>query len=563
MIDHDDPVEEEQRLKNTKSCPLRLLPQELFRLLSDFLLGSGNKKVFPFNDDCRNLMNTNKSSFVELKRQTRYIALSKNSHQFLGDPLFRQRIISLVNDPSLQISCCFPELGETGKDYDATLLCNLNKLQISNCRVRSFSPITNVGSLELRTNDYFSDLSCFAQIKKELSINIFFRGDENADDIPIYDLSCLNPTLERLRLSFTRVVNYHVFNNLRLVEFYGCVSITDVSCFQNAESAHFTYCRNVTNVNSLKNVKELVLVGCPGVTDVSSLGGVEVMEIGDCENLHDLSPLSTVHTLSLYRFPVDVLSPLNQNTILNLSGFSPDLTSIQFLSGNKLLRELDLSNNESIQDISMLHTVEVLDITRCFLITSLIGLTALKELDMIGVDRIESGFEVFHQLSKLTIGDAGKKNKKRIVEAIEKAPFLFTLNLYDSTLPISSFVQVQDLTLEYCDKITAFPTTLIQLKSLRLVNCNSLKAFSAVLPALQILVIDGSNKLSLLKISGGEPPNNNYAPLKCVKLARCISLKEIQNTRRILSLDIRNCQNLKEVSGKEFIRSLKDELEQK
>jgi hypothetical protein len=564
FINHsEDPGEEEQHSKNTISCPLKLIPQELFRLFSEYLLESGKKKRFPFNDDWRNFLNTSKSYFAELKRQTRYIALSKNSYQFLGDPLFRQSILSLVNDPSLQISCCFQRLGEIGEDYDASLLCNLNQIDIFDCYARSFSLMTNVESLELRTEDYLNDFNCFAQIKKVLSVTIVYEGEEDVNNIPVYDLSCLSPTLESLSLFTKRVSNYDSLTNLHYVEFTGCDSIAEVSCFRGAKTVHFINCTNVTDVSSLANVKELVLISCPGITDVSSLGGVEIMEISTCKNLHDLSPLSTVHTLVISHFPVDFLSTLNQNTVLNLSGFSQDLTSIQFLTGNKHLRELDISNNENIPDISMLQTVEVLDITRCFLITSLIGLSVLKELAMIGVTGIESGFEVLQQLTKLTIGDVGGKNKKRIVEAIEKAPFLFTLNLYDSTLPISSFIQVQRLTLEYCDKIAEFPTTLIQLKTLRIVNCNNLKSFSALLPALQILVIDGSNKLSLLKICDGEPPGNHYAPLKCVKLARCISLKEIQITRRILSFDIRNCQNLKEISGKEFIRQFTDKREQK
>jgi hypothetical protein len=89
---------------NTKQCHLGLLPEDLFRILSEYLLDNGKKKFFEFND-WRNLMNTSKSYFAKLKRESRYITLKNNSNHFLNDPLFRQRVLSLVEDPNLQISC--------------------------------------------------------------------------------------------------------------------------------------------------------------------------------------------------------------------------------------------------------------------------------------------------------------------------------------------------------------------------------------------------------------------------------------------------------------------------
>jgi hypothetical protein len=41
--------------------------------------------------------------------------------------------------------------------------------------------------------------------------------------------------------------------SLLSVEFEGCESVTDVSCFRYAKVVKFHRCPNVTNVNSLKN----------------------------------------------------------------------------------------------------------------------------------------------------------------------------------------------------------------------------------------------------------------------------------------------------------------------
>jgi hypothetical protein len=535
------------------------------------------------------------------ERLTQYIALNHNySNQFLVDEV-RQRILSLVHDPSSQISCSFGALGRVGEHYDAANLCNLNRIHI-NCDARSLSLITNVEEVHLSmwNNQYLDDFRCLAQVKKKLFITICDVDDEDGgtDVSPFYDLSCLSATLESLSLSnVDQIANYHLFTNLREVELDTCDSIEEVSCFRNAESVTLSWCRYVTNVNSLSKVKELILIGCDGVTDVSALGRVGVMTVANCKNLHDLSALSTVHTLTVSYFPGNLLSSLKQNTVLNLSYFSSELTSIQFLVGNKVLRVLNISNNENlhdismlgkkalrvlnisnnenlrdismlgkkalrvlnisnnenIRDISMLSTVEVLDITNCPLVTSLPGLTALKELNMSGVEGIESGFgNIFQQLKKLRIGKV--IHRHQIIQALEKAPFLSSLTLFNSNLPIDSLSQVKDLVFWYCLDLTEFRATFIHLRSLKISGCRNLESFPAFLPFLQLLYIGGSDKLSLLKIFG----DPNSPPINQVEISHCSLLTQIQITRKITSLEILKCRNLKEICGKELIRSLKD-----
>jgi hypothetical protein len=143
-------------------------------------------------------------------------------------------------------------------------------------------------------------------VKRELLI-IFCGEVADITGYPTYDLSCLNLHLESLTLWVKRVVNYHLLTNLRFVEFCGCDSITDVSCFQHADTVTFYSCRNVVNVNSLMKVKELVLENCSGVTDVSSLGSVKRIQIGNCRNLHNLSGLTTVHTLTISGYQQNLL----------------------------------------------------------------------------------------------------------------------------------------------------------------------------------------------------------------------------------------------------------------
>jgi hypothetical protein len=294
----------------------------------------------------------------------------------------------------------------------------------------------------------------------------------------------------------------------------------------------------------LVGVKELVLTNCLGITDVSELGRVKKLEISNCENLNDLSALSTVHTLRVSWFPENLLSPLNQNTVLDISFFDLDFSSVEFLTGNKLLRELDISSNMSIRDISMLNSVAILNISHCPSIKSLIGLTALKELKMSGVERIETGFEVFQQLTKLTSGK--ENNWTQTVQALEKAAFLLTLILEGSNLPFESFIQVKHLVLRRCDNVTEFPATLIHLQSLEMNGCKNIVSFPVFPPSLQLLNIEGSNELSSLNLIG-EPGSPT---LHHVKISNCPGLDNIQISRKITSFEIRGCDNLKVIAGK-------------
>jgi Zn ribbon nucleic-acid-binding protein len=149
------------------------------------------------------------------------------------------------------------------------------------------------------------------------------------------------------------------------------------------------------------------------------------------------------------------------------------MLSIAFLAPYKALKSLTISSY-SIQDISMLKTVEVLDISNCPSIKSLTGLTALKELNISGVECIESGFEVFHQLTKLTIGRVS--NWVQMVQVIEKAPFLSSLTLKESNLPINSFIHVKEFSDRY-HFFTKFPATLLRFASWMLTSFVSFPVF--------------------------------------------------------------------------------------
>jgi hypothetical protein len=201
----------------------------------------------------------------------------------------------------------------------------------------------------------------------------------------------------------------------------------------------------------------------------------------------------------------------------------------------------------------MLKTVEVLDISYCDSIHSLTGLTALKELDMRGVENIESGYEVFQKLTKLSIGNVNVRNEKHIIEALEKAVNLTSLTLYCSNLPFETLTQVQNLTLNECEHLTEFPATFVPLKSLEIASCRGLVSFPVILPSLQDLSIYGSGKLPLLQVFA-EP---NCPLLDNVNISMCAILEEIQITRRITKLVIEQCRGLRKISAKEFVRSMK------
>jgi hypothetical protein len=136
-------------------------------------------------------MNTNKSYFAELTKQTRYISLNNSSNQFLVEPLFRQKILSLVDDPSFQISCNFGLLGEFGEYLDGYQSSNVDQIRIFDCKARTLSSLTSVESVENQTCDSFVDFNSFAHVKGCLS----FSHVGCHYEISLYDLSCLSSSL--------------------------------------------------------------------------------------------------------------------------------------------------------------------------------------------------------------------------------------------------------------------------------------------------------------------------------------------------------------------------------
>jgi hypothetical protein len=68
--------------------------------------------------------------------------------------------------------------------------------------------------------------------------------------------------------------------------------------------------------------------------------------------------------------------------------------------------------------------------------------------------------------------------------------------------------------------------------------------------------LPGLNDLSLLNLCG-EPESPT---LHHVKVSNCPGLDKIQISRKITSFEIRGCENLKEISGKELVRSFRGEL---
>jgi hypothetical protein len=169
---------------------------------------------------------------------------------------------------------------------------------------------------------------------------------------------------------------------------------------------------------------------------------------------------------------------------------------------------------------------------------------------MNGVEEIESGFEVFQQLKKLTIGNVLHINQT--IQALERAPALSCLSLPYPNQPIGSLSQVKNLTIWRSNSLTEFPAAFVHLRSLTVSDCYNLQSFPAFLPSLQRLHIGGANKIAFFKIFG-EP---NTPPLNEVTISYCTRLTEIQITRRITSLEIHGCDNLKEIHGNELVRSL-------
>jgi hypothetical protein len=495
------------------TAPLLSLPEDILCSIANCLLPipEQNKRAFHYSHDWLNFMNSNKEHFGNWKKESQIIVLTgSNAKRFRDLKEFRERIYQCVENPRFQLDIFLKKEGGCPPldlqlfdkvrkivliDFDcvAPPTMDVDEISLVECRIQEFSFCSNIKSVTV------------IQVKEPIRNFDFsiFRNSENGS----------------FRLNtFSSTANHYQLCNLKSLLLRGCSAITDVSCFQN--------------------IPHLTLICCNGITDVSSLGKVQTLSLIGCKNVHDVSALGRVHTLDLTSCRrVTDLSALECLIFYGFKGTD--------LSGLKNIVILDIFYASCVADITMLRSLQVLKIDGCRGITSLSGLSKLKELwiDESDAQRITSGDEVFPRVMTLYLVGFGSSPCNKFLLSLDHIQDLELSRSFWNDLSCISFLSgLRSLTISDCNGFTTLPHLSASLGYLEINDCNlvSLSIARKEENSFQLyeLIIEDCLFLTYLQI--------DEKVFKC-KISSCKLLTTVVVNEQIGHLRIQNVESLEKI----------------
>jgi hypothetical protein len=513
------------------NCYFASTPRDVLHFLADYLLPAEEqqKPIFKYSFDLRNFVNTNKSYFGEWKKKTRVMVLmTTESEMFVNSLAFRNRVLSMIDDPleQLVLQFIYRILTEVSPNFPG----GARKVTVE------YGKIHNVS------------ISCQHIVFRDCTIQHLhdcppFRKFELRDcTVQEGDLSSL-AILEEAVFSPSHPPNLQSLAHLKFLKLYNSNSVTDVSCLRNIPKLEFVGCPNIKDISSLADVRELSLSCCEGIIDVSSLGKVHKLTFSCCDNIRDVSALGNVYELHLVHCnQVRDISRLKNVKEMHLDDF--DGTDV---SGLESVEKLFLSTCPGITDISMLKRIQVLTIQGCPGLASfqLSGLGKLRDLRFRGANTVNLApasarlfdYTVLERLSKF-----------------ESIDMDFSVRNSELTAGTVSLINLRELTLRYAVNISQLLTnpTLSHLRSLNLLRCGDL-LYLPELPSLGYLTIESCNRLVTLHLVAEQAK----FPIYSVIIRNCRNLKEVKVTRKISEMKIRLCDQLRRIDAQSQIGFLR------
>jgi hypothetical protein len=339
------------------------LPLEIFETIKDYLLVD---KFLPKDEpylmiEWKNLMNSSKSVFAEVKRNTIYFSLNSNaSNEFLDDNLhFYQRVLSLVRHPRHQISLKL--MNPFGSSY--TYPSTSERLSLLSER------FSNIHKL-------FVDYLPSSSIRRKFPFDIFLNQQIKINPIPMIIFSHYEELLQKdLENIFSNQVVETEVTSPSTSSVASASSSLPLSMMltqvkpgrDDYQSNSFLTIRSL-RLSCFSSLHYLSLLNCLFVSDVSSLGSIYDLNLSGCRNIQDVSSLVNVYRLNLS----------NCFKVIDISSFQKSTR----------MYDLNITNCINIDNISYLSNIPIL---------TMIGLT--KEIT-------KTIFTIDNTISKLIVSDA-------------------------------------------------------------------------------------------------------------------------------------------------------------
>jgi hypothetical protein len=509
------------------NCYIASISRDVLYFLADYLLPveEQQKQNFKYSLELRNFVNTNKSYFGEWKRKTRVMVLmTAESEMFVNSSAFRNRVLSMVEDPleQLELQFLYQRLTEVSLNFPG----GARKITVEYGNIHNVSISCNHIVFQNCTVQHLQDCPPFRKIVwRDCTVQ---EGDLNSLTI-----------FEEAMFSASHPSNLQILAHLKCLKLRDSLSVTDVSCLRNVPKLEFVGCPNIKDISSLADVRELIFRCCDGITDISSLGKVHTLTFSCCDNIRDVSALGNVHELHLIHCnQIRDISALKNVKEMQLDDFVG--TDV---SGLESVERLFLSSCPGITDISMLKRIRWLDVQGCSDLVSSrwAGLEKLCYLRFRGAHTSTAvqlfDFVVLERLSKF-----------------ESIDMDFSTQEGGSTATTVSLNNLLNMTLQYAVNISRLLTnpTLSHLRSLSLSYCGDF-TFLPELPSLGYLTIESCNRLVTLHLVAEQAK----FPIYSVIIRHCKNLQEVTVTRRISEMKIRLCDKLRRVDAQSQIGFLR------
>jgi hypothetical protein len=377
------------------------LPLELLLLLKSFITISLEDNPYPsqryyFDETWRVFVNSSQC-LQALKHLTVYFHFNfAASIKYYENPLFRRKVLGLVEKPSRQLSLSFPSSFVVDEE---------NYLSVLN----------GIHCLEFTCNLSITDLSAFSNVEV-----LILKGCTNIGEVSPLVCSTSSSCGRILDLSFSAILSVPFsFSYVRTLILACCEDLIDVSCLGNIHTLDLSHCYSLSDVSALSNVNTLSLSFCHSLEDVSALTNVSNLNLSHCTFVEDVSMLGNVYKLDLsFCTLVTDVSRLGNVTVLNLCGCA----RVDDVSSLFTVVELNLSRCNAIRDVNMLGKVKKLNLSHCKLLKDVSGLGnvetlilrgckgirdvsclgEVKELDLSNCKQL-TGIEYLRNISNLTL----------------------------------------------------------------------------------------------------------------------------------------------------------------
>jgi hypothetical protein len=287
------------------SSPAITLPVELYSYVSDFLTINDWENFFL---SCK--------TFDTLKQQTRHLTLSGDkSLKYLTDEVFRNEILSKINDRRHQLSLILHNVSDKSLLVKANGMCN--RIVLCRSTLTTIDCLTNVTRLVCMFCNNLSEITNFSELSqtepegvvldtkkdsdivndlKEVAIYMCpeftgFSYLKNLKSLKIYE----NDHLEAIPLSWK--------NSIALIELVCCKNLTDLSALGEEttavaveeDSARMETTRTIVSDLPARRITEnqkVILVGNDKVEDITPLKYVkQQISINSCHGVKHVLPL--------------------------------------------------------------------------------------------------------------------------------------------------------------------------------------------------------------------------------------------------------------------------------